>query len=196
MILRDLENYARFWDAGTNPEFNRYREFVTSTPECCERTHLAGHCTGSAFIVNPKADKVLLLFHPFLKRWLQPGGHADGSSDLLDVAKRETHEETGLPMEALRTWPKEGADRIPLDLDIHTIPERKQEPLHSHYDLRFLLVADPEWPLTQESPDMTLEWLDLQDIGRKTDEESVLRMARKVRDLPRDAAGYLSFNSL
>ena len=39
--------------------------------------------------------KVLLLFHTKLKRWLQPGGHAD-DPNLARVALREAEEETGI----------------------------------------------------------------------------------------------------
>jgi 8-oxo-dGTP pyrophosphatase MutT (NUDIX family) len=183
ILVQDLESYARHWNADTQPEYRRYVSFVESTRECCARTNLAGHCTGSAFVVSPDAERVLLLFHPFLKRWLQPGGHADGNPDLLEVARREAHEETGIALEALELQPLDGMKRIPFDLDIHPIPARKQEPAHFHYDLRYLLVADPSLPITPESADMKVEWIPLQEVMNRTDEESVLRMVRKVRAL-------------
>jgi 8-oxo-dGTP pyrophosphatase MutT (NUDIX family) len=55
-----------------------------------------GHVTGSAWIVSPDRQKVVLLHHFKLDRWLQPGGHADGDPDILGVALREAEEETGL----------------------------------------------------------------------------------------------------
>jgi 8-oxo-dGTP pyrophosphatase MutT (NUDIX family) len=36
------------------------------------------------------------MHHRKLDRWLQPGGHADGDTDLLYVASREAREESGI----------------------------------------------------------------------------------------------------
>lgn len=185
LLLDDLGRYQNSWGQDRNEEFQRYWDFVETTDDCCERSHQAGHCTGSAFVVSPNLDRVLLLFHPFLQRWLQPGGHADGSFDLLDVARREANEESGLPFTELRPYKLGNQERTPFDLDIHPIPDRpeKGEPAHFHYDLRFLLVADPKLELTAESPEMLLQWLKIDEVSTKTDEESVLRMVRKVQNL-------------
>jgi 8-oxo-dGTP pyrophosphatase MutT (NUDIX family) len=191
LLLQDLTRYADAWPDHDPETLARYRAFVESTPDCCQRSHLAGHCTGSAMLCCPRGENVLLLFHPFLQRWLQPGGHADGNPDLLEVASREAHEETGLALEQLLPYRHQGRGRVPLDLDIHPIPARGQEPAHFHYDLRYLLVTSPELPLTPETPDLQLAWLSLDQVAERTDEESVLRMVRKLRDLPRDAQGRL-----
>lgn len=180
VLLDDLTQYARYWPDDRPEVLAQYLEFVRSTPECCERSHAAGHCTGSAFIVSTDRTKTLLLFHPFLKRWLQPGGHADGDHDLRRVALREASEETGLSETDFEFAPLDGHDRVPLDIDIHPIPARKSEGPHFHYDMRFLLVADPELPLSAESEEMLLEWIPLEQVQQKTDERSVLRLAEKV----------------
>lgn len=189
LLLDDLARYEKAWPGDDAQVLTRYRAFVESTPACCERSHLAGHCTGSAFISCPRGEKVLLLFHPFLKRWLQPGGHADGNFDLLKVAQREAEEETGL--KELLPYSLSGVARTPFDLDIHPIPARGSEPEHFHYDLRFLLLADPAAPLTPETPELQLAWLDLDEVEKLTEEESVLRMVRKLRQLPRTPEGTL-----
>lgn len=182
LLRQDLVRFADYHQAHNKAEYQRYLDFVNSSERCCHRTHLEGHCTGSAFVTSPDHQKVLLLFHPFLQRWLQPGGHADGNPDLLEVARREAHEETGLPLEALQPAIFEGSQRVPFDLDIHPIPARKNEPAHFHYDLRFLLLADPALPLQPESEEMKVEWLALSEVHNRTDEESVLRMVRKLQD--------------
>lgn len=181
MLLGDLRRYGDFWAQDEPEVLAHYRAFVESTPECCERSHLAGHCTGSAFISCPRGKKVLLLFHPFLGRWLQPGGHADGDFDLQAVARREAEEETGLSELLAHNFC--GVARTPFDLDIHAIPARGAEPAHFHYDLRFLFLADPAAPLTPETPELQLAWLSLEEVEKLTDEESVLRMVRKLRHL-------------
>lgn len=190
LLLTDLANYSRCWPEDSQETLQRYRGFVESTPDCCERSHADGHCTGSAFLSCPRGERVLLLFHPHLKRWLQPGGHADGNFDLLDVARREAEEETGLT--DLLAYSSGGLSRVPFDLDIHPIPARGVEKEHFHYDLRFLFLANPETKLVPETPQLQLAWLDLDKVEKLTDEESVLRMVRKLRLLPRSADGLLA----
>ena len=59
------------------------------------RDNLIAHITSSGFIMNPALDKVLMIHHNIRDAWAWTGGHADGDPDLLSVALREAHEETG-----------------------------------------------------------------------------------------------------
>ncbi|MBI4230948.1 MAG: NUDIX hydrolase [Planctomycetes bacterium] len=96
-----------------------------------------GHLTASAFVVDDALERILLVHHVRLGRWLQPGGHGEpGEDDLLAIAMREAREETGI--DGLSLF---GGEDSPLDLDVHEIPERGAEPTHLHLDVRFLLVA-------------------------------------------------------
>ena len=70
--------------------------FVEQQPNCFERWLEQGHVTGSAWIVDETREHALLLHHRKLDRWFQPGGHADGQSNILQVALKEAEEETGL----------------------------------------------------------------------------------------------------
>ena len=100
-------------------DVTRFRRFVLRQPRCFERDCWDdGHVTGSAVIVDRAASRVLLTQHAKIGRWLQLGGHADGDPDPLAVAP-------------LRT------DIV--DLDIHRIPAHGADPVHYHYDVRFLL---------------------------------------------------------
>jgi len=101
----------------------------------------------------------------------------------LEVARREAHEETGLALEQLHPVHLEQGQLVPFDLDIHEIPARKSEPEHLHYDLRYLLTADPDLTLTPESEEMKMEWLPVETVSEYTDEESVLRMVEKLKEL-------------
>ncbi len=183
-LIQDLQRYRAYWPQDRPESWERYVAFVNSTPDCCLRSHAAGHCTGSAFIVSPDFAQTLLLYHPSLKRWLQPGGHADGDPDLRRVARREASEETGLELHAFQAVSLGDQDRVPIDLDIHPIPEKGHEKAHFHYDLRFLFTADPAATLTPESDQMLLEWVPLDKVEERTDERSVLRMVEKVLRIP------------
>ena len=147
--------------------------FVTAQPDCLRRTCIPGHLTGSAWIVSPDRSGVLLTHHRKLDKWLQLGGHADGDPDLLAVALREGREESGLA--SLRVV---SADVF--DLDRHWIPPRRSDPGHDHYDLRFLLEADPREPLTCSSESKDLAWVELDRVTALNSEESMARMVRKT----------------
>src|SRR5439155_13984878 len=49
------------------------------------REQLPAHFTGSAVVVDPSGQRVCMVFHPKLERWLQPGGHWE-SADAGDIA--------------------------------------------------------------------------------------------------------------
>ena len=158
----------------------RLRAFVESHRDCFERSCTPGHITGSAWILSPDGKRALLTHHRTLERWLQLGGHVDGSSDIPAAALREAQEESGIA--SFEFIPIDGEDAVPLDLDIHQIPARGSEPAHLHYDVRFLLrAATDAIAISDESND--LRWFAPEEIEEVSDEESLLRMLRKVRAL-------------
>jgi 8-oxo-dGTP pyrophosphatase MutT (NUDIX family) len=148
--------------------------FVAAEPDCAERSLAFGHLTGSAWIVDPTRARALLTHHRKLDKWLQLGGHADGDLDLLAVALREAREESGLT----RLRP---VTRVLFDVDRHWIPARKTDPGHWHYDLRFLIEADPSEPLVVTDESHDLAWIEIARMAEYNSEESMMRMARKTR---------------
>jgi len=176
-LLELLEGYLR-----QHPEelgrVDTVRRFVAAHRDCFERSCAPGHVTGSAWILSPDRRQVLLLRHRKLGRWLQPGGHADGDPDVLAVALREAQEETGLERLALLPGPLGG---LPLDVDVHPIPERPGEPAHLHHDVRFLLLAEPgQTPCRSEESD-ELAWIERARLAEVSVEESLLRLERHAR---------------
>lgn len=150
----------------------RYLDLLTH-PDAYLRTHLPGHITGSAFIVSEDLTKTLLVHHAKLNRWLQPGGHADGDTDVERVARREANEETGVShFELLSTGI--------YDLDIHPIPERKDFPSHDHYDVRFLFRASDRDPLVVSEESHDVRWVSLDELERYNPEPSLLRLREKL----------------
>ena len=108
-------------------------EFCDRHDDALYRSCTEGHLTGSAIVVDPVTGSSLLIHHAKLRRWLQPGGHADGDANLAHVAWREATEETGLI--GLRLVSPA------IDIDVHAIPARSGEPKHLHLDLRHLVLA-------------------------------------------------------
>lgn len=162
----------------TAPEEIQFKEAFLDLlrhERCFHRDFLPGHITGSAFIIDEEAEHVLLTHHAKLNKWLQPGGHADGDENILRVALREAEEETGL--KSFRVVDEENL----FDIDIHTIPARKDFPEHLHFDVRVLLVADRSQPLeiTEESHD--LRWIPFTELPSFAGNDSLTRMLEKVK---------------
>lgn len=104
------------------------------------------HVTASAFVVSPRG--VVLHRHRRLGIWVQPGGHVDHGEDPEDAALRETVEETGLAV--LHTAPVQL-----FHVDVHLGPRA-----HTHYDLRYVLVAAPIDPQPPEGESPEVYWFD------------------------------------
>lgn len=148
--------------------------FVEREPGCLLRACVPGHLTGSAWIVDAARERTLLTHHLKLEKWLQLGGHADGDGDLLAVAMREGSEESGLAR--LRPVSAEI-----FDVDRHWIPARKTDPAHWHYDVRFMIEADPSEPLVRAvNESKELAWVPVNGVTALNPEESMARMVRKT----------------
>jgi 8-oxo-dGTP pyrophosphatase MutT (NUDIX family) len=149
------------------------RAFIARHPDAHLRSQQEGHLTGSGFVLDARKERVLLLFHGKLHRWLQPGGHGEGETDPRLVALREIREETGL--RDLYPFPDE---RI-LDVDVHGIPARPGEPAHPHLDVRYGFIAPAtEVPVISEESE-ELRWFPLESLPDGCD-ASVLRAVRKL----------------
>ena len=146
--------------------------FAEQEQNCCERTLLNGHFTGSCWLVSKDGKRVLLTHHKKLERWLQLGGHADGDSDLAQVALREAQEESGLS--DLTVEPDI------FDLERHTIPARGAEPEHYHHDVRFVVHANGSEDFIVSDESHALAWRVISELVDDVDAEaSIRRMARK-----------------
>lgn len=132
-----------------------------------------GHFTASAFVISPDWQRVLLILHSKLGRWLQPGGHVDPTDASLEAAaRRELAEETNLTNVTL-------AQPHPLDIDVHVIPARGELPAHEHFDVRFLFIAHDVAP-EAASDALDAKWFDLSELVGISTDESVRRAVRKI----------------
>lgn len=196
-FLQDLSAYARTWGSGSYPYPHLsleeehgivplFEAFIRGRDDCFERTCEPGHITGSALVVSKDLKRVLLTLHGKLNMWLQLGGHADGEAAPHRVAMREAEEESGLTKlsflpHATASDPNSTRQRpLPFDLDRHLIAARPGEPAHFHYDVRYLILGDPQAPLgiTPESKD--LRWFTMSEARDITRERSMLRQFDKI----------------
>lgn len=170
-----LAERIRHYSTSYPDEVSFERKFLQllTHPDAFQRTHLPGHITGSAFIVSDDFTQTLLVHHAKLNKWLQPGGHADGDTDVARVAMREANEETGLLNLTLVMTEI-------FDLDIHPIPARKDFPLHDHYDIRYLVKASTHETILVSEESHDVKWVPLKELEQYNAERSVLRMRDKV----------------
>lgn len=147
-------------------------------PALADRATAPGHLTGSALVVDAGRQRVVVLLHTKLRRWLQPGGHADGDHELAAVALREATEETGL----------EGLEVLvpAIDLDVHRLDHRDALGSHLHLDLRFVVLAPEGAELEGNHESLDLRWVTLDELEQLADEVGLVRLARRGLDAVRD----------
>ena len=128
------------------------------SPEPMNRsTFTPGHVTCTGCVWHPTGDRILLVHHKRLGRWLLPGGHVDAEDvAIADTARREVLEETGVRVG--------GATEL-VNVDVHPIPPGKGEPLHLHHDLIFAFRATSEETTCSEES-RAVEWCALDEFDR------------------------------
>ncbi|WP_114637113.1 NUDIX hydrolase [Polynucleobacter necessarius] len=120
------------------------------------RSNEFGHITASGLVINAE-NKALLIFHPYIKQWIQPGGHIDDGESPVEAAIREVYEETGL----VCILDEDCLD--PIDIDIHEIPanSEKGESAHLHIDLLYRLRIIKEEAALEN---IECRWFSYEDI--------------------------------
>jgi len=146
---------ARLADSAAIAHRATVLDFVAAHPGAAHRACAEGHLTGSALVVNANGDRTLLMLHAKLGRWFQPGGHADGDTNLAAVAHREATEETGMDglMVALPA----------IDVDVHRVEPPGEAP-HLHLDVRFLVIAPPGAVESANEESRALRWISAAEL--------------------------------
>jgi 8-oxo-dGTP pyrophosphatase MutT (NUDIX family) len=166
---------------GERQRIDSFESLLKAGDQGFHRNHYQpGHFTGSALVVSPDFERVLLTLHAKLGKWLQLGGHADGDRDLLGVASREVEEESGLRQ--FQAWGAHLGGDLPLllDVDCHSIPSRKDEPQHQHFDARFLFIANPDHTLQISDESKDLQWFSRTKARDLNPEPSMQRLYDKL----------------
>jgi 8-oxo-dGTP pyrophosphatase MutT (NUDIX family) len=137
------------------------------------RQFTPGHITCTAAVLDPKRERVLLMYHHRLLRWLLPGGHCEADDESISgVAAREATEETGVALD-LSHAPLVG-------IDVHGIPAKKKEPYHLHHDLIFAFKALSEQvQITPEAREVV--WCGFSDLARYGVAQSIVRSVQRAR---------------
>jgi len=134
-LIRDYEPYNEQEERDKNEILKRLvRDFGVY-----ERINRGAHMTASAWVVSPDRKYVLMAYHNLYRSWSWLGGHADGERDLMQVARREVTEESGV--QNVRAVSDEIFSIEILTVDGH---EKRGEyvPSHLHLNVTYLFEAD------------------------------------------------------
>jgi 8-oxo-dGTP pyrophosphatase MutT (NUDIX family) len=161
-----------------SPEDEKSRELVLALLEQTEapfsrQQFQPGHITCTAMVLHPDHQRILLIYHRRLRRWLLPGGHVEETDvRLADTACREAFEETNVRIAAASTVQLVG-------MDVHAIPPHKHEPFHLHHDLIFAMDAESEViERTEEAPDSI--WCTQEELDNYSLPRNILRAALRT----------------
>jgi len=141
------------------------RRQIASGDEIHSRRTFPGHVTTSAFILDARGERILLIHHRSLGRWLQPGGHYEAPEDLAVSAVREAVEETGMAVLVIDPWHRTSG--LPIDIDSHRIPARpeRDEQEHWHHDIRYVVRAHESAALRPDLREVHgAAWRELQEL--------------------------------
>lgn len=171
-------------------------KLFTSDTSITSRKNIFGHITASAIVLDSTLSKILLVEHKKLGKFIQPGGHIDeADASFCDAAKREVTEETGY--RDLMYIPVFEKNDVPIDIDIHIIPEnpKKNESEHFHFDFRFVFVleSDNQGSISEDEID-GYGFVPIKEIFIK--DESLSRVAKKVEMLVSKKRDYIYFERL
>ncbi len=145
---------------------------------CLDRKHHLYHLTSSGLIFDPALEHLLMIHHRIYDTWTWTGGHTDGQTDLLGLAIQEAREETGaLRIDVL-------TEEI-ASLDILPVPPHHKKgryvPAHLHLNAAYLLLADPDEPLTVNHEETHgVQWIPIEALDLYSNEPEILKIYHKM----------------
>ena len=135
------------------------------------------HMTASAIILNPQLNKILMVFHHIYDSYTWPGGHADGSDNLFEVACIEVLEETGVE----KIYP---VTRKIISLESLLVKEHIKNGnkvlKHHHYNVTFGFICSPKEKLKIKADEnSSVEWVEIAQLRQCCNEKEMLPLYEK-----------------
>ncbi len=166
-LIEQLEAYEPY-----NEQEERDKEliiqWVRENNNAFSRDNVVAHMTASAWVVNKAHDKVLMVYHNIYNSWSWVGGHADGETDLLGVAIRETMEEAGV--KTVTPVMEDILSIESLTVDGH-VKRGKYVSSHLHLNVTYLLEVDENEALTvKEDENSGVAWFSFAKALEKSTE--------------------------
>lgn len=172
-LVDQLNKYNSF-NKDEKENVKKILDFLANNTNCYDRSNLKGHVTAGGLVVDGKGN-VLLNHHKKTGMWFQFGGHSDGDTNCINVARREISEEAGI-------FDCKLISNNIFDVDVQQIAysSKKNEPEHFHYDINFLfLVKDKSFEISNESTE--IKWVSIEEAKNLINKEdkAMQRMLKK-----------------
>lgn len=122
------------------------------------------HFCASVWITTTSTpQKMLLVHHKKLGKWLQPGGHVEQFENPVETAIREIKEETGIDISFLiqkvQVINRDGTFLpVPKFFMEQTIPANKNQPQHYHLDVQYHLEIPEQETLLRSDESHGIGW--------------------------------------
>jgi 8-oxo-dGTP diphosphatase len=124
------------------------------------------HFTASAIVLDDH-DRVLLVHHNKIGKWLYPGGHIDPNEDPAQAAQREVLEETGIHTQVITdqrfTHPAVTTHAPPYTIIEMDVADAKVG-AHRHIDLVYVLRATSKTLAAQLAEVAGVQWVPVADL--------------------------------
>lgn len=139
--------------------------------------------TSTVYIIDNQ--RVLLIYHRKMNKWLPPGGHLNPNELPPDGARREALEETGLEIELIsqeniwvERWNAKSFER-PFMCLLEEIPARLDQPAHQHVD--FIYLARPIGGKEVQNHEETkgLKWYTWEEVEMLESEEEIFEETKQ-----------------
>lgn len=179
-LKQQLANYTPY-NEQEQSDLGIMCSLLASSPDIFTRENKVAHFTASSWILNKDHTKVLLIYHNIYDSWAWTGGHADGETDLMDVALREAKEETGI-----QTIHPVSDDIF--SLEILTVDGHEKRGAyvssHLHLNVTYLLEADDTETLTiKEDENSGVTWFSIEEALQVSNEPwMVERIYKKLNE--------------
>lgn len=170
---RDLLEQLNSYNASSD-EQHAHRallDLVAHSPDPLTRIQYdPGHITAGAIVMMD--DRLLLIHHGKLDKWLAPGGHIDPEDATMQAAAaRELFEETGVSGRLV--------DSSIFDVDVHPIPASAGEPPHHHFNLGYRFTAD-DLALVASDEVKAVRWVLLDEVAGLGVDAAITRIVGKL----------------
>lgn len=179
-VEETLANYLELF-SGEEDRHLLLKKQLSAGEDIGSRKNFNGHMTASAYLLD--GERCLMIHHVGLNKWLTPWGHWDlEDQELLNTAKRELMEETGVKNIKLHDWHIQN-NYLPLDIDTHPIPysEKKQEDAHFHHDFRFVFVLDKKQDIDLQLDEVSdYAWCDISELSKDTASLKLFEKMEKI----------------
>ena len=152
-------------------------KYMDTFEDVLTRDNEFGHFTASAWVVNKKRTKVLMIYHNIYKSWAWTGGHADGENNLLETAIRELKEETGVKNVNV-------LDNNIFSLEIICVnghvKRGKYVSSHVHLNLTYLFEVDENEILRIKLDENSgVKWINIENVEKVSNEKWMIENVYK-----------------